>query len=388
MPRKVTLVQMFVASPSDVQQERDLLESLIAELNKNWSRNSGVIFELVRWETHVRPGFGNDPQAVINEQIGDNYDVFIGVLWGCFGTTTPRAMSGTFEEFERAYKRFQSTGAPEIMFYFKDAPIAPSKIDPAQLQQVQSFRASLPEKGGLYATFEDESGFQTSLRAHLAALAQKFSTADTITSATDIAPVELACAESSNLDTDELGYLDYVELYESRMADLTATLTVISGATVRVGQQMNQRTKEIVDLQGKRPDTATARRLVKRTADDMDAYSNVLAKQLPLMTSCRVAALQALTRALTLYQEFGNTGKSDLQSLRTSLADLLSPAGDSRKSLARFRDSVSGLPRMTSDLNRAKRAVLEQLDIMLGEIDGIRHNIDNILKSIDTILEG
>lgn len=386
MPRKATLVQVFVASPSDVQRERDLLESLVTELNQNWSRNLGVIFELVRWETHVRPAFGSDPQAIINEQIGDEYDVFIGILWGCFGTPTPRAMSGTFEEFQRAYKRFQDTGAPEVMFYFKDAPMAPSKIDSAQLQRVQSFRASLPEKGGIYATFEDESGFQTSLRAHLAALAQKFSMA-TIAPATGIAPVELACAESSSLDTDELGYLDYVELYESRMADLTAALTAISGATVRVGQQINQRTKELTELQVNRPDATTMRRFVKRAADDMDAYADVLAKQLPLMTSCREAALQALTRALTLHQDFRNTDKSDLQSLRMSLAGLLSATCSSRKSLGGFKDSISRLPRMTGDLNRAKRAVLRQLDFMLGEIDSTRHNIDNILKSIDTILE-
>ncbi|MDG4594704.1 MAG: DUF4062 domain-containing protein [Candidatus Contendobacter sp.] len=274
MTRKSTVIQLFVASPSDVQRERDLLESIVTELNQAWSRSLGVTFELVRWETCVRPALGSDPQSIINEQIGDEYDVFIGILWGYFGTLTPRAMSGTLEEFERAYKRSKSTGAPEVMFYFKDAPIAPSKMDPVQLQQVQSFRASLPEKGSIYSTFEDEFGFQTSLRAHLAALAQKFSIV--ITPARNITFTETACIESTSLDVEDLGFLDYVELYESRMADLTTILTVISNATVRVGQQINQRTQEIADLQGQRPDTATTRRLVKRAADDMDAYANIL----------------------------------------------------------------------------------------------------------------
>lgn len=387
MTRKATIVQVFVASPSDVQRERDLLESIITELNQAWSRSLGVTFELVRWETCVRPALGSDPQAIINDQIGDKYDVFIGILWGCFGTPTPRAMSGTLEEFERAYKRSKSTGAPEVMFYFKDAPMAPSKMDPVQLQQIQSFRASLPEKGSIYSTFEDELGFQTSLRAHIAALAQKFSIVTT--SARNIAFTETACIESISLDVEEdLGFLDYVELYESRMADLTTILTVISNATVRVGQQMNQRTQEITNLQGKRPDTTTARRLVKRAADDMDAYANILAKQLPLMTSSREAALQALIQALILYQEFRNIDKSDLRNLYINLTGLLRAACNSWKSLAGFRDSINCLPRMTGDLNRAKRAVLGQLDFMLGEIDSTRHNIDNILKSIDTILEG
>lgn len=385
MTRKAIIVQVFVASPSDVQRERDLLESIITELNQAWSRSLGVTFELIRWETCVRPALGSDPQAIINDQVGDKYDIFIGILWGCFGTPTPRAMSGTLEEFERAYKRSKSTGAPEVMFYFKDAPIAPSKMDPVQLQQIQSFRASLPEKGSIYSTFEDELSFQTSLRAHLAALAQKFSIV--ITPTRSIAFTENACIEPISIDVEDLGFLDYVELYESRMADLTTILTVIGNATVRVGQQMNQRTQEITNLQGKRSDTTTARRLVKRAADDMDAYANILAKQLPLMTSSREAALQALTQALILYQDFRNTDKSDLQNLYTNLTGLLRAACDSGKSLSGFRGSINCLPRMTGDLNRAKRAVLGQLDFMLGEIDSIRHNIDNILKSIETILE-
>ena len=51
------------------------------------------------------------------------------------------------------------------MLYFKDAPLAPSRMDAAQLAVLQTFRNSLPEKGGLFSTFEDQAGFEASLRA-------------------------------------------------------------------------------------------------------------------------------------------------------------------------------------------------------------------------------
>jgi hypothetical protein len=133
MAKKALLLQLFVASPSDVAAEREQLEGLVAEQNK-------IFCELLKWETDVRPAFGVDPQAVVNSQIGDEYDIFIGILWSRFGTETPRAESGTMEEFERAYSRMKSTGKPEIMVYFKDAPVPPSKIDPTQLQKVQDFK--------------------------------------------------------------------------------------------------------------------------------------------------------------------------------------------------------------------------------------------------------
>lgn len=89
MTRKAIIVQVFVASPSDVQRERDLLESIITELNQAWSRSLGVTFELIRWETCVRPALGSDPQAIINDQVGDKYDIFIGILWGALALQHP-----------------------------------------------------------------------------------------------------------------------------------------------------------------------------------------------------------------------------------------------------------------------------------------------------------
>lgn len=385
MSRNATIVQVFVASPSDVQTERALLESLIAELNRTWSSNLGVMFELLKWETNVHPSFGADPQSVINDQIGDSYDVFIGILWGRFGTPTPRSLSGTAEEFERVFARCQSAERkPEVMIYFKDAPIQPSKIDPSQLKKVQDFRASLPSLGGVYSVFEDEAGFQSSLRAHLAALAQKFSKAEP-----EKRPQSKSLiikADSLAVDEDDLGYLDYSEIFESRMAEMTSTLSVISEATVRIGEQIKQRAEEIQQLNATAHDVQTTRRFVKRAANDMNAYAEILSQQIPLMSSSRETALQALSRALTLYEDFPNTDQSSLTNLRTNLVALNTSAEGSQRGLKEFRTSVGALPRMTSDLNKAKRAVVKQLDSIVTEIDMTVHNVGNILESIDRVL--
>lgn len=129
MARYETILSIFVASPSDVDEERNRLEEVIRELNTTWSRDLGVRLELVRWETHAYPSFGEDAQAVINDQIPDDYDVFVGLMWYRFGTPTGRAGSGTVEEFQRAKKRFDANSDDlQLMIYFKDAPapIAPT----------------------------------------------------------------------------------------------------------------------------------------------------------------------------------------------------------------------------------------------------------------------
>ena len=133
MPWQEHVFSVFVASPGDVEAERDCLEEIIRELNIAWSRELGIRLELIRWETHAYPGIGDDAQAVINAQIPTDYDLFIGIMWCRYGTPTGRAGSGTIEEFQRAKNRYDAEPSSiQLMFYFKDAPIPPSKLDPDQ----------------------------------------------------------------------------------------------------------------------------------------------------------------------------------------------------------------------------------------------------------------
>ncbi|MCK5607285.1 DUF4062 domain-containing protein, partial [Candidatus Pacearchaeota archaeon] len=168
MARQETVLSVFVASPSDVDEERNRLEEVIRELNMAWSRELGVRFDLVRWETHAYPSFGEDAQDVINEQIPNDYDLFIGLMWHRFGTSTKRAESGTIEEFQRAKERFdRDPSSVQLMIYFKDAPIAPSKLDHSQLAKVTKFQSSLGEKGGLHWSFVSIEDFEKLVRLHL-----------------------------------------------------------------------------------------------------------------------------------------------------------------------------------------------------------------------------
>jgi uncharacterized protein YjgD (DUF1641 family) len=307
-------------------------------------------------------------------------------LWGRFGTPTPRSLSGTLEEFERAYSRLNDINhCPEVMIYFKDAPLPPSKIDTSQLQHIQDFRTSLSSRGGYYSVFESEADFQSSLRAHLATLAQKFSKVTTEKHSKNLSTI--ASIEDLLVDEDDLGYFDYAEIFDSRMNELTSTFGVMSDATERVGHQMTLRTEEIQKLDLSTLDSKTARRHIKRAADDMEAYAIILSQQLPLMSSSREAAFQALSKGLTLYDDFSEPDRTGLTHLYTTLTGLSAATKTPSESLTEFRSTIFALPRMTSDLNKAKRAVTKQLDLILDELGKTAYTIDNILESIDRMLQ-
>ncbi|MCE7568153.1 hypothetical protein LZS85_18645 [Aliivibrio fischeri] len=121
-----TIISVFVASPGDVSDERNALESVVNELNRTWSRTLNLRLELVKWESDVYPNFGAYSQDVINKQINDNYDVFIAMFWSKVGSPTDVADSGTIEEFNRAYQKYtDDPNSVDIMVYFKDQAILP-----------------------------------------------------------------------------------------------------------------------------------------------------------------------------------------------------------------------------------------------------------------------
>jgi diguanylate cyclase (GGDEF)-like protein len=170
MPSSITKLTVFVASPGDVQEERSQLENVITDLNLGVARERGVHLELVRWETHSRPGVGHDAQDVINRQIPVP-DIFVGILWKRFGTPTGRADSGTEEEFERAFLHRKAHGTPEILFYFSRRPFFPRSADDlAQIEGVLKFRKRLEEEGVYYWEYEGSDGFVSDARRHLTML--------------------------------------------------------------------------------------------------------------------------------------------------------------------------------------------------------------------------
>lgn len=166
-PRQARRMSVFVASPGDVAAERDAVSLVVAEINRVLGRHLGCSIETVRWETDARPGVGDDPQDVINQQI-DAYDIFVGIMWRRFGTPTKRAASGTGEEFERALASFRKEGRPTIMFYFRNEPFyTTDERELKQFAKVAKFQRDLRKLGVLYWSYRSPLDFERNVREHL-----------------------------------------------------------------------------------------------------------------------------------------------------------------------------------------------------------------------------
>lgn len=125
MPKPETLLtyHIFLASPGDMLDERQLVRKFFESYNRNIANRNGLEFKVVDWENYSTSGVGRT-QALITEQTLDEYRaslvLVIGLLGQRFGTPTAQYESGTEEEFDTAIKfRTQQGAWPEIKWFFR-----------------------------------------------------------------------------------------------------------------------------------------------------------------------------------------------------------------------------------------------------------------------------
>ena len=170
------IYKCLVASPGDTSIERQICIKIFDELNKGIGEKFGFVIEKRMWEHNTRPSFGDYSQAVISDQLGDDYDVFIGLMYKKFGTETKAAGSGTEEEFNNAYNRLINKENVEIMFYFNDEPSKISDINGTDLAKIIDFKSKVAKLGGYYWNYNGSSDFESVFRVHLTDLfLKKFS---------------------------------------------------------------------------------------------------------------------------------------------------------------------------------------------------------------------
>lgn len=403
MPRNETIITIFVASPRDVSDERDVLEDVVEKVNRTHARRVGIRLELLRWEEDVIPAFGDDPQTVINDQIPQDYDIFIGIFWHTIGTPTGRAMSGTVEEFDLAKARHErDPNEVEIMLYFKTGPtLSLDEIDPEQLKNVRDFKASVSEQA-VYSEFATTADFANQVRAHLEKYIFDWAgerKPETPPHESEPNQTETECCNQSNGRTDEgwdegwdEGVLEMEEEFENEMNALNAVLNRMASAVTDVGGDMSKRTKELESLQSvganvipsyqeQRRLRAASKRIMKDTADDMNRFVTRMKDDLPLYRQHLDKGLGTLLKAIPIYLEIYDQEKS--KELKENISRMLRATDGTLQSMENFHGSVRQFPRMTTPLVRSKRETEKVLQEVIDISRGGKSSLETALALID-----
>lgn len=157
-----TVCNVMIASPGDVQIERNIVREVVHDWNAVNASTRRAVLLPVGWETHSTPLLGDRPQAIINWQVLKDSDLLIAAFWTRIGTPTGKSPSGTIEEIEEHLR----AGKPALL-YFSAAPVSPDSVDPDQYKALSEFKGQCKSRG-LYETYDSTSDFHDRIRRHLA----------------------------------------------------------------------------------------------------------------------------------------------------------------------------------------------------------------------------
>jgi hypothetical protein len=172
------VIRVFVSSPGDVGEFRDIVEEVADELNATLGSLLNMSLRCLRWERDAAPRMGRPQQTIVDQIHPDTADIFLGILWLRFGTPTGAEMepgapygSGTEEEFDLAYESWRKRGSPKILFYRCTRPPEDiAEVDPGQLAGVNSFFEQFSADGrtpGLIRVFKSADNFRSFVKRDL-----------------------------------------------------------------------------------------------------------------------------------------------------------------------------------------------------------------------------
>lgn len=151
---KATVIEIFIASPSDVKQERAIVRDVINNWNSLHSKNRKAVLKAVGWENDVYSSFNEDrPQESINKQILESSDLLVGIFWTKVGTPTGEYASGSIEEITKHINAKKPT-----FIFFSNALVKPGSGNNEQYKKLEEFKAWCKQKG-VYFEYNDTNNF-------------------------------------------------------------------------------------------------------------------------------------------------------------------------------------------------------------------------------------
>lgn len=150
-------VNILIASPSDVSEERDMAVEVINEWNIRNKDIHKLELEAVLWESHSAPESGERVQGILNKQIVDQCDFAIAIFWTRIGTHTGVAPGGSVEEVQRLM-----AAGKQVMFYFSNVPYRTKEVDLEQVAAIERFKKLL-QKNALVQEYDERHEFRQRL---------------------------------------------------------------------------------------------------------------------------------------------------------------------------------------------------------------------------------
>lgn len=219
--------KVFLSSANRLKKHRDIVKSIVDEVNDNMSKYTSCRLGLYRWEKESTPEMGRPQEVIFAQSEYQDIDIYIGLIGSYLGP-------GTEEEFNEAFASYQAVGKPEIMMFQDISPLKIENVDLEQINKSQKFIKNFNEGGthpGLIMTYKNNRELEQRIRKALTeyVLKKRNASLQEKSVQTPVYPAFIDRIAGSGISNFYIGR-DEWQLYRSqpRLADylLTATESV------------------------------------------------------------------------------------------------------------------------------------------------------------------
>lgn len=369
---------IFLSRPSDVESHMESVKQAVLDANLV-AAPLGVRFEIFDWREDATPGLASEPQARVNEQ-SNHHDALIAVIGGTLGTPTAGHASGTVEEIERAIEKSSTSvfGQNSVMIFFKDVQLTlSSDLDDAK--RVQVLKNGLGPRGILYRAFSDDDKLREGVLRCIGVLI-----ANHLSSSEVVRTIDLRKPENEKLveddpdaadllDSDDLGILDYSQIIADRIEAAIKSAGEIQHAMESLSRQTTESSSE-VSLAVASDDNSRKKKIINEVASAIDECATGIEGNGEEMRAHFGAALEAIRAVIDIQASDlspeAAIGEIDIVVEMTASLD---PTFETTASqIADFGETLAGLPRLTKELNLAKRRLLKATETLVADLAALR----------------
>jgi len=386
MPEVITNYRLFLASPGDVANERDIVKKVISDFNVQYVRELKSTISLMTWENNTHPAFGNYPQGVISQQIGE-YDIFVGVLWSKFGTPTPSSGSGTEEEFNIAYDKFKSNpNEIRIMIYFNQDGVPINDIDVEQIAKIKSFKQKLTPLGGYYFDFSSNN-FEEFFRKHIYDVISKWNSHCAVVCSN---PLENLIKEEINEEIDEneeLGWLDYQDIILNKFEESTTYINMIADELSKFTIEITGKTAELNFANQSQYGNNIGKQIVSQSAKIINRCSISLEMPIQNWYSLFLDGINAMKEIILLTEEIGSLTTKELEDSKTQLEIVHTAIETSLEPNNEFLQSIKDLPKISQQIIIAKKNLASKINLFITDMQRSLIDIEEFIQYIESKIE-
>jgi|GEM_PF-2527543 len=380
-----TVLSIFVSSPGDVSVDREKILSAISAWNQRNGERQSLFFNALTWEKMVAPDRSGSGQEVIDQQIGNAYDIYLGIMWSRFGSPTKNASSGTADEFNQALERHDAGDPVTISFLFNKSPISQDILDGVQFQKVQEFKSLIADKGCLYREYSDDMSLIESINLILDRAMHEFKSRDdnSSTNAVPDSSHELADPSSASDPPEELGVLDISEAIEedtNRFAKLMGDWTSRLEGSGKVAENATDELRSIsrfgeIEPKAMRQIVGTVASSVENVANWGDSNQDELDEIIERLS-------ELFSDLITVSSDF-SVSEEDVAVAIDGGVNLVNTIRSANESLRELAQIVLSMPRMSKEMIKANKHLASVIDRMILKNETFASNIEISTRELE-----